>query len=140
MSKITTINPATEEEIQSYDIMTEKEATERLEVCHTAFLEWRKLTHQERAPYLKKIGQKLRDNADELAALMTKETGKLLSDGHLEIELCAAICDYTAQSGPETLADAFVWSRNAALSAINRWGLFILSSPGIFLSINRLVF
>lgn len=33
------------------------------------------MTHQERAPYLKKIGQTLRDNADELAALMTSETG-----------------------------------------------------------------
>ncbi|MFO8046507.1 MAG: NAD-dependent succinate-semialdehyde dehydrogenase [Halomonas sp.] len=105
MSMITTINPATETAIQSYDIMSEKEATDRLEACHAAFLEWRELTHQERAPYLVKIGQTLRDNADELAALMTSETGKLLSDGHVEIELCAAICDYTAQNGPEMLAD-----------------------------------
>ena len=105
MSTITTINPATEQAIQSYDLMSEKEATEQLEACHAAFLEWRELTHQERAPYLVKIGQTLRDNADELAALMTSETGKLLSDGHVEIELCAAICDYTAQNGPETLAD-----------------------------------
>lgn len=105
MSTITTINPATEKAIQSYDIMSEKEATDRLEACHAAFIEWRELTHQERAPYLVKIGQTLRDNADELAALMTSETGKLLSDGHVEIELCAAICDYTAQNGPETLAD-----------------------------------
>ncbi len=105
MSTITTINPATEKAIQTYDIMTEKQATERLEACHTAFLEWRELSHQERAPYLKKIGQKLRDNADELAALMTNETGKLLKDGHVEVELCAAIFDYTAENGPDALAD-----------------------------------
>jgi succinate-semialdehyde dehydrogenase/glutarate-semialdehyde dehydrogenase len=105
MSTITTINPATETEIQNYDVMTEKAATDRLEACHAAFLQWRELTHQDRAPYLKKIGQKLRDHADELAALMTNETGKLLSDGYLEIELCAAICDYTAENGPKALAD-----------------------------------
>ncbi|OJA05915.1 NAD-dependent succinate-semialdehyde dehydrogenase [Halomonas sp. QHL1] len=105
MSTITTINPATEKEIQTYDIMTEKEATDRLEACHAAFLEWRKLGHQERAPYLKKIGQKLRDNADELADLMTSETGKLLKDGHVEVELCAAIFDYTTENGPDVLAD-----------------------------------
>lgn len=105
MSTVTTINPATEKEIQTYDIMTEKEATERLEACHGAFLEWRELSHQERAPYLKKIGQKLRDNADELAALMTNETGKLLKDGRVEVELCAALFDYTAQNGPVALAD-----------------------------------
>ncbi|PXX93638.1 succinate-semialdehyde dehydrogenase [Marinobacter vulgaris] len=105
MSTVTTINPATGKEIQSYDIMTEKQATDRLEACHAAFLQWRELTHQERGPYLRKIGQKLRDNADELAALMTSETGKLLKDGHVEVELCAAIFDYTAENGPEALAD-----------------------------------
>ena len=105
MSTITTMNPATEKEIRAYDIMTEQEATDRLEACHAAFLEWRELTHQDRAAYLEKIGQTLRANADELAALMTNETGKLLKDGCLEVELCAAICDYTARNGPEALAD-----------------------------------
>lgn len=105
MSTITTYNPATEQEIKTYKLMTEQEATEQLDACHTAFLEWRKLSHKERAPYLKKIGQKLRDHADELAALMTAEMGKLLVDGHTEIELCAAILDYTAEHGPKALAD-----------------------------------
>jgi succinate-semialdehyde dehydrogenase / glutarate-semialdehyde dehydrogenase len=56
MSTITTINPATEKEIQTYDIMTEKQTIARLESCHAAFLQWRKLSHQQRAPYLTKIG------------------------------------------------------------------------------------
>jgi succinate-semialdehyde dehydrogenase/glutarate-semialdehyde dehydrogenase len=105
MSKIKTINPATEEEIQTYELMTKDEATKRLEACHEAFLEWRKLSHDERAPYLTRIAGKLREHADELAALMTRETGKLLKDGKTEVELCAAIFDYTAKTGPEALAD-----------------------------------
>jgi succinate-semialdehyde dehydrogenase / glutarate-semialdehyde dehydrogenase len=105
MSTITTVNPATEEEIQTYDMMSEDAATARLEACHAAFLEWRELTHEERAPYLTKIATKLRDNSDELAALMTKETGKLLKDGQSEVEICAAIFEYTAKHGPDALAD-----------------------------------
>ncbi|MFT6088999.1 NAD-dependent succinate-semialdehyde dehydrogenase [Sulfitobacter sp.] len=105
MSKITTINPATEEEIQTYDMMSEDEATQRLEASHAAFLKWRELTHAERAPYLTKIATKLRDNADDLAALMTQETGKLLKDGQREVEICAAIFEYTAKNGPDALAD-----------------------------------
>ncbi|BDY16124.1 succinate-semialdehyde dehydrogenase [Sulfitobacter pontiacus] len=105
MSKITTINPATEEEIQSYDLMSEAEAIQRIEACHDAHLEWRKLSHKERAPYLTKIAAKLRENADELAALMTRETGKLLKDGKTEVEICAAIFEYTAKNGPDVLAD-----------------------------------
>ena len=105
MSKITTINPATEEEIQSYDLMSEAEAIQRVEACHDAHLEWRKLSHKERAPYLTKIAAKLRENADELAALMTRETGKLRKDGKTEVEICAAIFEYTAKNGPDVLAD-----------------------------------
>lgn len=105
MSTITTINPATEEKIGTYTLMTKDEAISCLEACHAAFLEWRKLSHKERAPYLTKIAQKLRDNADELSALMTVETGKLLKDGQTEVEICAAILDYTAENGPDALAD-----------------------------------
>jgi len=105
MSTIITTNPATGEEIQIYNVMTEQEATDRVEACHAAFLEWRKLTHRERAPFLTRLGKALRKHADELAVLMTSETGKLLKDGHLEVEICAAICDYTAQHGSDALAD-----------------------------------
>ena len=105
MSKITTINPATEEEIQTYDLMSEQEATESVEACHDAFLKWREVPRKDRATYLTKIAQKLRDNVEELSALMTQETGKLLKDGRTEVEICAAIFDYTAEHGPELLAD-----------------------------------
>tara|TARA_R110002012_G_scaffold281545_2_gene470675 strand:- start:26343 stop:27719 length:1377 start_codon:yes stop_codon:yes gene_type:complete len=105
LSKITTINPATEEEIQTYDLMSEHEATERVEACHDAFLKWREVPRKDRATYLTKIAQKLRDNVEELSALMTQETGKLLKDGRTEVEICAAIFDYTAKHGPELLAD-----------------------------------
>jgi len=105
MPTITTVNPATEQVIQTYDLMSERDAMDRVDACHAAFQDWRKLTHAERAPYLTRIGRKLRENADELAALMTKETGKLLKDGLQEVEICAAICDYTAETGPDVLAD-----------------------------------
>tara|TARA_R110002096_G_scaffold3032_16_gene15549 strand:+ start:329 stop:1705 length:1377 start_codon:yes stop_codon:yes gene_type:complete len=105
LSKITTINPATEEEIQTYDLMSEQEATESVEACHDAFLKWREVPRKDRATYLTKIAQKLRDNVEELSALMTQETGKLLKDGRTEVEICAAIFDYTAEHGPELLAD-----------------------------------
>jgi succinate-semialdehyde dehydrogenase/glutarate-semialdehyde dehydrogenase len=105
MSTITTINPATEQPIKTCELMSEAEAIRRLEASHAAFLEWRKLSHEERAPYLNRIAQKLRDNADELAELMTRETGKLFKDGHTEITICAAILDYTARNGPDMLAD-----------------------------------
>ena len=105
MSQITTTNPATGETIETYPLMSEAEAMAKVEAAHAAFLDWRTLSHADRAPVLKKIAQTLRDNADDLAALMTRETGKLLKDGKREVEICAAIFDYTAEHGPDALAD-----------------------------------
>lgn len=101
----TTVNPATGEKIKTYDLMTEDEAMACVDACHTAFLDWRGVSHEDRAAYLTTLAETLRAHADELAALMTRETGKLMKDGLTEVELCAAICDYTAKHGPDVLAD-----------------------------------
>ena len=59
----------------------------------------------ERASVISSIASELRKSCDEFAQLMTDEVGKLLRDSLSEIELCAAICDYTAKNGPDFLAD-----------------------------------
>ncbi|MBB3712811.1 succinate-semialdehyde dehydrogenase/glutarate-semialdehyde dehydrogenase [Limimaricola variabilis] len=106
MSQITTINPATEETIARYDVMTKLEAVDRVEASHAAFLDWREISHERRAEHLRLIAKELRDNADELARLMSQEVGKLYRDSKTEVEICAAIFDYTAEHGPSELADA----------------------------------
>ncbi len=105
MTQISTTNPATEKTIATYDVMTSETAFDKIEKCHAAFRDWRTKSHKERAPYLRKIAAALRDNADEFATLMTEETGKLLRDGQTEVALCAKIFEYTAEHGPDLLAD-----------------------------------
>lgn len=101
---IKTMNPANGESLETYTLMTDTEAADAVEACHAAFLDWRHESHDKRAAIIKAIGQHLRDNKDELAKLMTMEMGKLLSQSHQEIDLCAAICDWTAEHGPDALA------------------------------------
>ena len=104
-SKMTTINPATGKEIQSYDTLTNDEMNKAIESCHEAFLEWKMKPAEERAKIIVNIGKELDKNKDKLAKLMTEEMGKLEKQGHQEIELCSAICDYTAENGPKSLQD-----------------------------------
>ncbi|WP_341863114.1 NAD-dependent succinate-semialdehyde dehydrogenase [Gymnodinialimonas sp. 57CJ19] len=105
MSKIETINPATAEKIAEYEMMSRDTAFAAVEACHAAHLEWRKKSPEDRAPVLRRLAEVLRDNADDLAQLMTRETGKLISGGQDEVALCAAICEFTAETGPKLLAD-----------------------------------
>lgn len=105
MGTITTVNPATGEDLTSYEQIGRDEASDRVEACHAAFEKWKLQSLDERAKVIKGIGQALRDNKEELAQLMTDEVGKLIKDSRDEVELCAAICDYTAANGQTELAD-----------------------------------
>ena len=102
---LVTINPATDEALETYPLMTDEEVTSALEACHAAFTEWRLKSHAERGQVLAAIGRKLRDRKEDFAQLMTREVGKRLKDSRDEVELCAAICDWTAKAGPDVLAD-----------------------------------
>ncbi|WNH52150.1 NAD-dependent succinate-semialdehyde dehydrogenase [Stenotrophomonas oahuensis] len=107
MSKkqLTTINPLTEEVLATYDYMSDEEATAVVKASHEAYLQWRLRSLDERAKVVAAIAKALRDRKEEFAQLMTNEVGKLIKDSRTEIDLCAAICDYTAQQGPTVLAD-----------------------------------
>ncbi|MGE6572129.1 NAD-dependent succinate-semialdehyde dehydrogenase [Psychrobacter namhaensis] len=105
MADITTVNPATGEDIKEYNYMSTDEVNKIVEASHQAFLEWRKTSHEERAKVITSIGETLMKYKEELSKLMTEERGKLYSQSLQEIELCKGICDYTAEKGVEALTD-----------------------------------
>lgn len=105
MTQISTVNPATDKTITTYDLISADAAFKKVEAAHAAFQQWRQKSHEERSPYLRAIAGALREKADAFARLMTQETGKLFRDGKTEIEICARILEYTAEKGPTELAD-----------------------------------
>ncbi|MEJ6552313.1 MULTISPECIES: NAD-dependent succinate-semialdehyde dehydrogenase [Psychrobacter] len=105
MSDITTVNPATGEDIKNYDYMSNDEVNKIVDASHNAFLEWRTVSHEERGRVIKTIGDKLMEYKEELSKLMTEERGKLYGQSQQEVDLCKAICDYTAENGVAALAD-----------------------------------
>jgi succinate-semialdehyde dehydrogenase/glutarate-semialdehyde dehydrogenase len=118
MSSITTVNPATGNDLETYQQMSREEAEAKVKACHKAFDEWRLRSLEDRAGVIRGLGRALRDHKDALARLMTDEVGKLIKDSRDEVELCAAICDYTAENGPAELADEERDPSNAARGII----------------------
>lgn len=105
MSSITTVNPATGENISTYDLVDKDRAMAQVDACHEAFLDWRLKSLEDRAGIIRQLGKGLRENKEDLAQLMTREVGKLIGDSRDEVDLCVGICDYTAAHGPKELAD-----------------------------------
>lgn len=100
-----TVNPATEDVLETYQLMSREDADNVVQQAHQAFLTWRKSSFEQRAEALKKTAALIRERKHDYAELMTREMGKTLAQGAQECDLCAAICEYTAEQGPKELAD-----------------------------------
>ncbi|TXD46534.1 NAD-dependent succinate-semialdehyde dehydrogenase [Polaribacter sp. IC073] len=100
---IITTNPATEQKINKFTYLSDKELEKNIDNCQEAFLDWKLTSFKERAKILVSIGEKLEENKAELAELMTQEMGKLLSQSEQEVDLCIGICNYTAKNGAKNL-------------------------------------
>jgi succinate-semialdehyde dehydrogenase/glutarate-semialdehyde dehydrogenase len=97
------INPATGELVAEYDEMTPDQASQIVDAAHRAHLEWRRLSFNDRAGPMRKVGQLLRERAREYGKLATEEMGKPIAGAIAEVEKCATACDYFADN-----AEAFL--------------------------------
>jgi succinate-semialdehyde dehydrogenase/glutarate-semialdehyde dehydrogenase len=105
---ITTINPATEETLGEYEIDSPAEIDRKLDIARSAYLQWRDISIEERAERVRRLGAALRDNKDKLAARITAEMGKTLTEAEGEVEKSAGNCDYYADNGPAMLANEVI--------------------------------
>ena len=83
--EFSTINPATEEVIDTYEIMTKEQINEKTKKAKLAFSEW-KADIQKRADHIHDFAQELRKNKEEIARTVTKEMGKVIKEGRSEVE------------------------------------------------------
>src|SRR5437660_3831883 len=115
---IQSINPATEEVIETFEPYTTAQVNEALEQAHTAFLDWREATFAERGTILLRVAAYLRQQKVELARLATLEMGKPIIESEAEVEKCAWNCDFYADNAEKFLADEHVTS-NASESYVS---------------------
>jgi acyl-CoA reductase-like NAD-dependent aldehyde dehydrogenase len=88
------INPATEESIEEIRISSREEIDETVDRARAGFREWRGFAGLDRAELFHDLARNLRDNADELAEIMTHEGGKPYIENHDEVGWTAACFDY----------------------------------------------
>ena len=105
--ELKTINPATEEVIDTYQIMTKEQIIEKTRKAQNAFLDWNKDIHK-RADHIHDFAQELRKSKEELARAMTKEMGRPIKDARPEVEKCAWVMDYFADNGKIFITDEVV--------------------------------
>src|SRR4051794_9461689 len=120
MSEVTTVDPATGEPLATYPASDVDGVREVLAAVHGAQPTWAARTVEDRAELVRAVGAQLREQAAELAALMTAEMGKPVAEARAEIEKSATACDYYADHGPGFLVQRPVDTGSAQRSWVSQ--------------------
>jgi succinate-semialdehyde dehydrogenase / glutarate-semialdehyde dehydrogenase len=102
---ISTVNPATGEEVRTFEALSEAEVDEKIQRAADTFREYRKTSLAERAEMMQRAAEILEDEAEEFGRLMTSEMGKTLAAATAEAKKCARGCRYYAENAGRFLAD-----------------------------------
>lgn len=102
---LVSINPATGQRLQIHGLHGSVLIEHALAKAHSAFQGWRETSPAFRARHLRALGRVLRLQCDDLAALITAEVGKPITQSRAEIEKCAVVCDFYARHGADWLAE-----------------------------------
>ena len=98
------INPANGETVGSYPYESAEQLDAALTRATEAFRTWRRTSVNQRAEYLLALAAALREQAEDMAQMITLEMGKPIAQARAEIEKCAQLSEWYAAHGPAMLA------------------------------------
>jgi acyl-CoA reductase-like NAD-dependent aldehyde dehydrogenase len=99
------INPATEEILDTFEPFSPTQIDGALAAAHTAFQSWRETDFAERSALFRQLAAYLRTHKTELGRLASLEMGKPITESEAEAEKCAWNCEYYAEQAKRFLAD-----------------------------------
>jgi len=103
--KAYTINPATEEKINGYDLFSKQQLDSTIKNSKIAQEKWKNHPVSYRTYLMKSIAKGLIKNKKEFSQLITEEMGKPITESIAEIEKCAWLCDYFADNAEKFLQE-----------------------------------
>src|SRR5688572_18927627 len=114
---IASINPATGETLKTFESLSETQIDEKLQQAAETFAAYRGATLADRASWMLRAVEILESEKMDFARLMTTEMGKPITSAVAEVEKCAWVCRYYAETAGQHLADKLV-ETNASKSFV----------------------
>ncbi|WP_104090934.1 NAD-dependent succinate-semialdehyde dehydrogenase [Cryobacterium sp. N19] len=116
-------DPATGESVQEYPVATGDEIEAAMDSAATAFENWRFSAVADRVSLLRRVAELYAERRDALAAAITREMGKPISQARLEVDLVASIYNYYADKGPGFLQDEALDIAGGGSAVVRKEGL-----------------
>jgi aldehyde dehydrogenase (NAD+) len=100
------INPSTEESLGSFPLTSPSEVGEVILIARKSFKKWRKLSRLARAEYFYKISKIIEERRDELARVISLETGKNFNESIAEVNEALHMAQFAFGSGRTPVGEA----------------------------------
>jgi succinate-semialdehyde dehydrogenase/glutarate-semialdehyde dehydrogenase len=100
---IEVINPATEEVDGRYEEMSKSELEQLITDMAAEQKKWALTSFAHRKALMLKAGAEFRNNKNKYGMIITQEMGKPITQAEAEIEKCASLCDYYANTAEDYL-------------------------------------
>ena len=101
---IQSLNPATGELLKSFTPLTEEALLQKIGLAEIALAAYADVPLAHRALCMRKLAYLLESESADLAALITSEMGKPITESRAEIAKCALACRYYAENAAAILA------------------------------------
>ncbi|MDJ0350282.1 NAD-dependent succinate-semialdehyde dehydrogenase [Cryobacterium sp. PH29-G1] len=116
-------NPATGEFVQDYPTATTAAVEAAVNSTARAYETWRYSAIADRVSLLRRVAELYATRRDALAATITREMGKTLSQARLEVDLVVSIYTYYADNGPKFLQDEVLDVVGGGSAVVRKEGL-----------------
>jgi succinate-semialdehyde dehydrogenase/glutarate-semialdehyde dehydrogenase len=105
---IASINPASGETLKTFEPLSEMQIDEKLQRAVETFANYRRTSMAQRESWMLRAAEILESEKNDFGRLMTVEMGKPIKGAVGEVEKCAWVCRYYAETTKHHLADELV--------------------------------
>src|SRR5699024_8516381 len=97
-----------------------EEVNEAIDAAHEAFSTWSGLSSKERASYIYKVAELMRDRKEELARTATLEMGKSLKDMNGEVQMAIDYVQWFAEEAQRVYGETVPSKANKVVNVIKQ--------------------
>ena len=101
--KIKSINPIDNSIIKEYESYSDQAVNTMINQSHEDFLLWKLLSFNKRKDILLKMAQKLKNNVEKHAKMISLEMGKPIKESRAEVLKCVWVIEYYAENASDFL-------------------------------------
>lgn len=105
---LTSVNPATNEVVNTYPEMSAAQIKSIIGEVNDEFNRWKETSFETRSQLMYNAAKTLRKNVKQYSELMTIEMGKPIAQARAEVEKCAWVCEYYAENAKKFLSDEII--------------------------------